>query len=79
MMMGKYDDDLTADHCLPSVAELMVTGFGKGKGEAQIETYKLKNLQIEISTLFGGQTCSSEKQDDAVHLLIQHCKRKKRP
>ena len=42
MMMGKYDDDLTTDHCLPSVAELMVTGFGKGKGEAQIETYKLK-------------------------------------
>ena len=46
-MMGKYNDDLTADHWLSSMAELMVPGFRKGKGNLQIE----KTLQIEIFTL----------------------------
>ena len=49
LRMGE-NDDLTIDHCPPPLAELMVTGFGKGKGEAQIETYKVKNLRIQIET-----------------------------
>ena len=49
LRMGE-NDDLTIDHCPPPLAELMVTGFGKGMGVAQIETYKVKNLRIQIET-----------------------------